>query len=268
MLNVVLVEPEIPSNTGNIGRTCVLTGARLHLVGPLGFQLDQKSLRRAGLAYWGDLDLRTYDSWDEFLHQNPRAQEALQLVATHPSTTEDGAEPASPSNIQRPELEATPGAATAGNLRTDTAADNLRTTTDNLRLAPATGSTRPTTATQALPRPCVHLLTKAGTRTYAQARYADGDYLVFGKESTGLSRQLLEEHPGLTERIPMLRDDSLPNAPAWHRSHEQLHPELQRDVCGNFVDPRSVEVASLNLSNSVAIVLYEALRQLGFPSLR
>lgn len=228
MLNVVLVEPEIPSNTGNIGRTCVLTGARLHLVGPLGFQLDQKSLRRAGLAYWGDLDLRTYGSWDEFLRQNPRAQEALH----------------------------------------DSAARSGRLEADALSSSDVMVEVGDVTHSAVAPHPCVHLLTKAGTRTYSQARYLDGDFLVFGKESTGLSRQLLQAHADLTERIPMLRDDSLPNAPAWHRGHEQLHPELQRDVCGNFVDPRSVEVASLNLSNSVAIVLYEALRQLGFPRLR
>lgn len=67
MLNVVLVAPEIPANTGNIGRTCVVAGARLHLVGPLGFSLDERSVKRAGLAYWQSLDVRTYKNWDEFV---------------------------------------------------------------------------------------------------------------------------------------------------------------------------------------------------------
>lgn len=201
MLNVVLVEPEIPSNTGNVGRTCVLTGARLHLVGPLGFSLDERAVKRAGLAYWQSLDVRTYRSWGEFVSNNPLVDAAI--AGTTPESQE----------------------------------------------------------------PRVHLLTKAGGRTYAQTTYHDGDYLVFGKESTGLSRKLLQTHPQLCERIPMRGDDALGNSSQWHHSHEELHPELERDVCGNFVDPRAMEVASLNLSNSVAIVLYEALRQTGFAGM-
>lgn len=67
MLNIVLVEPEIPANTGNIGRTCVLTGTRLHLIEPLGFSLDERSLRRAGLGYWENLDVRVHPSWEAFI---------------------------------------------------------------------------------------------------------------------------------------------------------------------------------------------------------
>ena len=67
MFNVVLVTPEIPANTGNIGRTCVVTGSRLHLVGPLGFSLDERSLHRAGLGYWESLDVTVHESWDAFL---------------------------------------------------------------------------------------------------------------------------------------------------------------------------------------------------------
>lgn len=70
MFNLVLVEPEIPANTGNIGRTCVVTGTRLHLIRPLGFSLDDRSLHRAGLGYWGSLDVSVYDSWEAFLAQN------------------------------------------------------------------------------------------------------------------------------------------------------------------------------------------------------
>lgn len=74
MLNIVLLEPEIPANTGNIGRTCAATGSRLHLIEPLGFRLDEKSLRRAGMDYWKDLDVTTYINYEDFLEKNPGAR--------------------------------------------------------------------------------------------------------------------------------------------------------------------------------------------------
>jgi len=190
MLNIVLVQPQIPANTGNIGRTCVLTGSRLHLVGPLGFDLGETAVRRAGLAYWESLDLVVHRSWDEF------ARTCLS-----------------------PDL--------AG----------------------------------------VHLLTKAGARTYTEAQYSDGDWLVFGNEGSGLDRELLLAYPERCERIPMMQDDVLTNADTWHQSHRTLHPEARQDICGNFVDEREGRITSLNLSNAVAIVAYEALRQLDFPQL-
>ena len=190
MLNIVLVEPEIPANTGNIGRTCVLTGARLHLVGPLGFELSDKAVQRAGLAYWESLDVRTYDSWD------------------------------------------------------DCAGSSLPAGFDH-----------------------VHLFTKAGRRVFSDASYSPDDWLVFGKESLGLDAELLAAHPDLCERIPMRGDDALDNAQSWHETHERLHPELERDICGNFVDSRVSQITSLNLSNAAAIVIYEALRQTGFPGM-
>lgn len=202
MLNVVLYQPEIPANTGNVGRTCVLTGTRLHLVGPLGFSLDDASLRRAGLSYWDGLDVRSYQDWGQFLGANP-------------------------------------------------------------------GLGRGTAPGRGL-GPHAHLLTKTGARTYSASTYQDGDWLVFGKESTGLPLGLLRANPDLCERIPMLGDDDAlgeKGARVWHASHERLHPDLRRDVCGNYVDERAGEVASLNLSNAVAVVLYEALRQLGFPGM-
>ena len=174
MFNIVLYAPEIPANTGNIGRTCVVTGARLHLVEPLGFSLDDKTVRRASPA-------------DERLH----------------------------------------------------------------------------------------LLTKKARRTYAQSTYRDGDFLVFGSESSGIPEPLLAAAPERCERIPMLRDcDSLENADAWEAHEESLgHTEdsheaiLRQDICGNFVDPDDYRISALNLSNSAAIVLYEALRQTGFPGM-
>ena len=74
MLNIVLYEPEIPANTGNIGRTCVATGTRLHLIEPLGFKLSEKHLRRAGMDYWKDLDVTTYMDYEDFLNRNPGAK--------------------------------------------------------------------------------------------------------------------------------------------------------------------------------------------------
>lgn len=74
MLNIVLFEPEIPANTGNIGRTCVATNTRLHLIEPLGFRLDEKSLKRAGMDYWKDLDVTTYIDFNDFLKKNPGAK--------------------------------------------------------------------------------------------------------------------------------------------------------------------------------------------------
>ncbi len=198
MLNVVLVEPEIPANTGNIGRTCVLTGSRLHLVGPLGFELTDRAVQRAGLAYWQSLDLREYRSWDEFVERNPDVRDALAQGARSP----------------------------------------------------------------------VHLLTKRGGRTYADSRYREGDWLVFGRESLGLDAALLAAHPDLCERIPMRGDDALGNADAWHERYQEHHPELPRDICGNFVDERAGQITSLNLSNAAAIVIYEALRQTGFAGLQ
>ena len=140
MFNIVLYAPEIPANTGNIGRTCVVTGARLHLVEPLGFSLDDKTVRRAGLGYWQNLDVTTYAGWEDFLARNG--------------------------------------------------------------LSPADER--------------LHLLTKKARRTYAQSTYRDGDYLVFGSESSGIPEPLLAAAPERCERIPMLRDcDSLDNAEAW-----------------------------------------------------
>lgn len=192
MFNIVLFEPEIPSNTGNIGRTCVVTGSQLHLVGPLGFELTDPLLKRAGMNYWHNLAVCTYNSWDDFATRNPRAFEPGRL----------------------------------------------------------------------------HLLTKRAERIYSDATYTDGDYLVFGKESTGIASTILEAHPDACERIPMLPDAvALDDAPAWHARHETLAGNARRpDICGNFVRS-DAGISSLNLSNSVAIVLYEALRQTGFTGM-
>ena len=151
-MNIVLVEPEIPQNTGNIARTCAATGAKLHLIKPLGFVLDDRHLKRAGLDYWNLMQYTVYENWQEFLEKNPGA--------------------------------------------------NL-----------------------------YYLSTKA-PRDHTSVQYKENDYLVFGKETKGLDEQLLSDNYARCLRIPMRQ-----------------------------------EARSLNLANSVAIVLYEALRQLDFPDL-
>ena len=223
MLNVVLVEPEIPANTGNIGRTCVVSGTHLHLVGPLGFSLDDKSLKRAGMAYWQSLNVSVYDNWDQFLEKNGLVQ-----ASDTPAT--------------------------------DAAHDAVAAVDD----------------TSATGRSPLHFLTKKAKKTYTQATYHDGDYLICGKESLGLSEELLAQHADECERIPMLQDSaSLVNREDWSQKHDVLdgedqysHPALlQQDICGNFIDPNEFSVSALNVSNAAAIVLYEALRQIGFPGM-
>ena len=153
MLNIVLVSPEIHQNTGNIARTCAATGAALHLIRPLGFEITDKALRRAGLDYWYLLDVRIYDSLDDFFEKNGPVSMWLYT-------------------------------------------------------------------------------TKAPAR-YCDVTYQDGDYLFFGRESAGLPGPFLEAHRDRRVKIPMAE-----------------------------------EARSLNLSNSAAIAVYEALRQPDFPNLR
>lgn len=193
MLNIVLVEPEIPANTGNIGRTCVVTGSALHIVGPTEMHFDDKSLKRSGMGYWKSLDLHMYENWDEF--------------------------------VEKTKVYETPEK--------------------------------------------LHLLTKKAKRTYVESHYSDGDYLVFGKESSGLSEELLAAHAESCERIPMLNDEkALKNADSWDSGEARSHTALkQQDIAGNFIDPEDYRISALNLSNSAAIVVYEALRQLNFPNM-
>lgn len=152
MLNIVLFEPEIPANTGNIGRTCVATGTKLHLIEPLGFRLDEKSLKRAGMDYWKDLDVTTYIDYQDFLEKNPGAK--------------------------------------------------------------------------------IYMATTKAPNVYTEVAYEPDCYIMFGKESAGIPEEILVNHKEDSIRIPMMG-----------------------------------EIRSLNLGNSVAVVLYEALRQNGFAGM-
>ena len=151
MMNVVLVEPEIPPNTGNVARLCAATGATLHLVGPLGFRLDDKALKRAGMDYWEQVTWKCWDSLEE---------------------------------LQK------------------------------------------TVVTKRDP-PSIYYVTTKSKRPYTQPRYQSGDYLVFGRETAGLPKALLDANAETTITIPM------------------FNPQAR----------------SLNLATAVAVVLYEAVRQ-------
>ncbi len=153
MLNVVLVAPEIPQNTGNIARTCAATGSVLHLIKPLGFDISDAAVKRAGLDYWHLVDVRVYESLEDFFSKNEVRQ--MRLFSTK------------------------------------------------------------------APRP------------YAEADYRDGCFLFFGRETKGLPEDFLDAHYESCVRIPMRE-----------------------------------EARSLNLSNSVAVGVFEALRQLRFPHLK
>ncbi len=152
-MNIVLYEPEIPANTGNIGRTCVATGTRLHLIEPMGFNLSEKEIRRAGLDYWKDLDVTVYEDFNDFLLKNPNAK--------------------------------------------------------------------------------IYMATTKALHVYTEVSYDPDCYIMFGKESAGIPEEILLEHKDTAIRIPMI---------------------------GN--------IRSLNLANSVAVVLYEALRQNNFEHMR
>ena len=171
-LHIVLFEPEIPANTGTIGRSCVLTGSHLHLIKPLGFSLDDRMIRRSGMGYWRDIELHVYDSYADFIAQNP------------------GADP--------------------------------------------------------------WMSTKKASRFYHEVTYKDGDYLMFGKESTGIDEDILRARPERCIRIPMLE-------------REGVTPATQGP--GPMGDPTDPDAVSLNLSNAANIVMFEALRQIGFPGM-
>ena len=152
-MNIVLLEPEMPANTGNIGRTCVATNSRLHLIEPLGFKLNEKMLKRAGLDYWDKLDVTVYSDYQDFLDKKPGAK--------------------------------------------------------------------------------IYMATTKAHKVYTEPEYEPDCYIMFGKESAGIPEEILLDNQENCVRIPMWGD-----------------------------------IRSLNLSNSVSIVLYEALRQNGFEKMQ
>lgn len=155
LLNIVLFEPQIPQNTGNIARTCAVTGTSLHLIGPLGFVLEDKKMKRAGLTYWDILDMHYYESFEAFWQKHSDKR--------------------------------------------------------------------------------IFLLSSKTTRIYTEAKFKDGDFLLFGREDTGVSDIVSEKLKMHAFRVPMLEKES---------------------------------ARCLNLATTAGIVLYEALRQVDFLNLR
>ncbi len=178
MLNIVLHEPEMPANTGNIGRTCVIAGAALHLIEPLGFQINDKMIRRSGLDYWPRLNHTEYRDIYDFYVKSGFCGEYDPDILQSTSFKLDSEKKAEPCGGR------------------------------------------------------IFYATTKGRHRYSDVQFHDGDFIMFGKESAGIPEEILIKHPDDCIRIPM-----------------------------------KPEERSLNLSNSVAIVLYEALRQLDFPGL-
>ena len=198
-MNIVLHEPEIPFNTGAIGRTCVATKSTLHLIKPYGFILNDKNIKKAGMDYWSLLKLREYISYEEFIK---------------------GVEE------EKREMEKAPGEASP--LHSDLSASENISSSNALS---ETMSAKNMSGTKiALPK--VWYATTKAHKTHTEVSFSPNDYIVFGKESAGIPEEILVDNEEQCIRIPMLE-----------------------------------EARSLTLSNSVAIILYEALRQQDFPFL-
>ena len=197
-MNIVLHEPEIPFNTGAIGRTCVATKSTLHLIKPYGFILNDKNIKKAGMDYWPLLKLREYISYEEFIKGVEEEKREMEKA------------PGEASPI-RSNLSALKGIS-AENMPSETMSNK--------------------TSGKKIALPKVWYATTKAHKTHTEVSFSPNDYIVFGKESAGIPEEILVDNEEQCIRIPMLE-----------------------------------EARSLNLSNSVAIILYEALRQQDFPFL-
>lgn len=193
-MHIVLVEPEIPPNTGNIARLCAATRTTLHLIEPLGFRLDDTTLKRAGMDYWREVAWHRWADWGVFLARVSDPTGGLVEIRNPKSEGPKASEPqtSNPKSEDR----------------------NPKSVMDGAALRP----------------PVLWLVESGGPKRYSEALFGPEDYLVFGRETAGLPREMLESHRDHWLRLPM------------------FNPAAR----------------SLNLANCVAVVLYEALRQTGF----
>lgn len=211
MLNIVLHEPEIPFNTGAIGRTCVATGSRLHLIRPYSFVLSDKYLKRAGMDYWDRLDLTEYLDFEEFMEQHP---EITDEKITNKKTDETAS--------------SVPKCAAAADGEMSFAGRNSMTvgTQENRMPAEVSGKNLPTRLWYA---------TTKARQVYSEVRFGPDDYIMFGKESAGIPEEILVDHPERCIRIPMgfdIRSLNLSNAAAivlYEALRQNRFPGLERE---------------------------------------
>lgn len=211
MLNIVLHEPEIPFNTGAIGRTCVATGSHLHLIRPYSFVLSDKYLKRAGMDYWAKLDLSEYLDFEEFTKQHPE-------IADEKKTDEQ------PWTADGNTVGGQPGAE-----------DENRTgihleSPDEKRGGGRSGASKEPEAVS----PRLWYATTKARQVYSDVRFGPDDYIMFGKESAGIPEEILVDHPERCIRIPMgfdIRSLNLSNAAAivlYEALRQNDFPNLER----------------------------------------